>query len=748
MINPPHSASTPRPVSEGRARQIDALSPRRLALLTGAFLAVIAALFFVELRDERAARRELVLAQVNAIADRCARAALTAIGDGALADSALSSCHPGGRVALFHFDDSGRIAASMGPRPFDILPEARESAASLGESHLVRAASARRSLGEFGSIVVATPWSGPVAGAPFWIEEALIFAAVAVVIIALMAAFLRQSAAAAEAVFAIDSLAAMTSALKAGRASPWRFDAARESVILSRAVLTPLGLGDRDRAISLRELAALVHPLDLRKALAIFAAQPASTADGALRFRTAAGAWSRLYVRAASDPVAGRCGVAIDLSPDGDAAPGLVLAEARLKDAIESISDAFVLWDAQGRLAAWNRRFAAILRLPTKALHSGMSVGELADLAADRGAIVRAHFAPGGDVDEPSEISLPGDRWIRISRRVTGEGGLVCVASSVTDARRRARTQLRKERELHQTVADLETSRAELSEAMRRYAIEKHRAEDANRSKSEFLARMSHELRTPLNAINGFTEIMQAELYGPLGDNKYKEYVADILGSGRHLLQLIDDMLDMSKVEAGRVEVDPRRIDLEKLLKESARLLAKRAAESGVTLTTAVRHAPTVYADPRAAKQVLLNLLSNAVKFTPSGGDVTITVDADLDGVTVLIADSGAGIEKSQLGRLGAPFERGRDAVAAGHPGSGIGLALSNSLMELQGGILALASAPGKGTIAAATFPRRKGAPVRLPAFLREDAHVLTGRDGEKTAPTNDQDRFRREAAE
>ncbi|MBL4620113.1 MAG: HAMP domain-containing histidine kinase, partial [Marinicaulis sp.] len=260
-----------------------------------------------------------------------------------------------------------------------------------------------------------------------------------------------------------------------------------------------------------------------------------------------------------------------------------------------------------------------------------------------------------------------------------------------------------------------------------KYQYEKYRAEEANRSKSEFLANMSHELRTPLNAINGFSEVMKSELYGPLGDNKYKEYVTDILSSGRHLLELIDDILDMSKIEAGQVSLEPKRLELEKILNESARLVAKRASDGGITLTISVAHAPPVWADARAVKQVTLNLLSNAIKFTPKGGEVTLTAQADLDGVTLIVADSGVGIERNQMKKLGAPFELAENHFAKSSTGSGLGLALSKSLMELQGGILALASQPGKGTVACATFPRRKDAKIRLPQFVRNEAFYLTG---------------------
>jgi len=481
----------------------------------------------------------------------------------------------------------------------------------------------------------------------------------------------------------------------------------------------------------MREISALVHPQDLRTALAVISGEPSGVSEGVVRVREPGGGWSRSYFRTSPEATRfHRAGVAFDLVGAATLAPGAAIAETRLRDAIESIPEAFVLWDAQSKLAIWNKRFAAIFRIPAKVLKPGLTLDEVVTAAGVAGDVLAAHFGPLDDLaQENLEVALPGSRWAHVSRRKTAEGGYVCVATNVTDLKRRAWAQKKKERELQHTVEDLESSRKELSEALRKYEYEKYRAEEASRSKSEFLANMSHELRTPLNAINGFSELMQSELYGPLGDVKYKEYVSDILSSGRHLLELIDDILDMSKIEAGKLALEPKRIELEKILNESARLVAKRAADAGVKLTASVGHAPAIWADSRAVKQVTLNLLSNALKFTPRGGEVTLTAEADLDGVTVIIADSGTGIDRAKLQKLGAPFELTESHFSRTGSGSGIGLALSKSLMDMQGGILALASQPGKGTVACATFPRRKEAKVRLPQFIRKEAHVLTGRD-------------------
>lgn len=720
---------------DGLAARAEQLSPRRLTILTGLFVAALATLIFIQLRSETDSRKTETALRVASAASDCAAAANVASMTGSSSRKALADCHPGGRAAVFLLSGTGDIRAAAGATDRIALDPAvvaslRLDARGAGVIDLSTglAAAAWRPLDNGEAVIVAAPAADIFARTPVSISYALILAAIMLVIGALLAAFLRQSRAAAEAAGAVRALERHSEALIGGRCSPWHFDPKARTVTIARALLEPLGLGARDRVFTLRELSALVHPDDLRTALAIVTGDTSGVHEGSVRLREPGGRWSQLYLRTAEDATRfRRSGMAFDLNGAKAQPPGAALAEARLKDAIECISEAFVLWDAHGRLAVWNRRFASLFRFPERTLKAGLSPDEVATIARARGDIVTQYFAPDAAAGEQSlEIALPGNRWFQVSRRRTSEGGLVCVASNVTDMKRRALAQKKKERELKLAVEDLEDSQSALSETMQKYEIEKRRAEDASRSKSEFLANMSHELRTPLNAINGFSEIMQSELYGPIGDAKYKEYIDDILSSGKHLLELIDDILDMSKIEAGKLELEPRRIELEKTLSECVRLVAKRASDAGVKLTASIGHAPAVWADARAVKQVALNLLSNAIKFTGTGGEIAVTAEADLDGVTVIVADSGAGMDRAQLDRLGAPFARGPDHYSKDPSGAGLGLALSKSLMELQGGILALASQPGKGTVACATFPRRKDAKVRLPQFMRGEARILT----------------------
>ena len=232
-------------------------------------------------------------------------------------------------------------------------------------------------------------------------------------------------------------------------------------------------------------------------------------------------------------------------------------------------------------------------------------------------------------------------------------------------------------------------------------------AQQANSAKSMLLANVSHELRTPLNAIIGFSDLMRHEIYGPLGNPRYGEYAGDIQRSGQLLLSLINDLLDVTKLEAGRYDLTESECDLAALAKEAVGLIKMQAERSGVALATAIDAAlPLVFADERALRQVMLNLLSNAVKFTPSGGSVRIACARNADGEpTITVKDTGRGIPHEEMQNLFQPFARTADAKRASTPGTGLGLAIVKSLVELHQGAIALESRVGFGTTVTVTLP-------------------------------------------
>jgi two-component system cell cycle sensor histidine kinase PleC len=262
------------------------------------------------------------------------------------------------------------------------------------------------------------------------------------------------------------------------------------------------------------------------------------------------------------------------------------------------------------------------------------------------------------------------------------------------------------------TVADLRASQQtlehqadELADLADKYAEEKTRAEEANQAKSKFLANMSHELRTPLNAIIGFSEIMQSAMFGPLGTDKYGEYCRDIHQSGQYLLDVINDVLDMSKIEAGRIRPDLSEIRVGRLLNDAMRVVSARADDKCLTLTADIAHGIRVIADGRLLKQIVLNLLSNAVKFTPEGGRVIVRARSSGAQARISIMDSGIGIPKDALARLGRPFEQVESHITKTHQGSGLGLAIAKSLTELHGGTMRIRSTPGRGTLVLLRMP-------------------------------------------
>ena len=235
----------------------------------------------------------------------------------------------------------------------------------------------------------------------------------------------------------------------------------------------------------------------------------------------------------------------------------------------------------------------------------------------------------------------------------------------------------------------------------------KELAEYANRSKTEFLANMSHELRTPLNAITGFAEVMKVEMLGPIGNYKYRNYAEDILASGQHLLKIIDDMLDVSRIESGKLELVETDVDLEQVMHDVGRLVSGRAADAEVEVIVKLKkNLPLLRADETRLKQILVNLVSNGVKFTPAGGKVQMSASTTQRGaVRIEVSDTGIGIAEKDFPKVLSLFGRVEDSAKRQNPGTGLGLPLSLDLAKLHGGIMDITSTAGKGTTVSIRFP-------------------------------------------
>jgi signal transduction histidine kinase len=262
-------------------------------------------------------------------------------------------------------------------------------------------------------------------------------------------------------------------------------------------------------------------------------------------------------------------------------------------------------------------------------------------------------------------------------------------------------------RSVERSAAEMRQFAQITKEKNRELLASKREAERANRAKSEFLANMSHELRTPLNAILGFSEIFKSEMFGPLGARKYHEYAIDIHGSGQHLLGIINDILDMAKIEVGKTQLEEADVKVSEIIADSLRLVRERAQGAGLEIE--VMLAPgveLVRVDRRALKQVLINLLSNAIKFTEPGGRITVSSQQSADGTFRLaVGDTGIGIADADLGHVLQPFAQVESGMARRYEGTGLGLAIALGLCRLHGGTLEIASKLGVGTTATIVLP-------------------------------------------
>jgi two-component system cell cycle sensor histidine kinase PleC len=502
-------------------------------------------------------------------------------------------------------------------------------------------------------------------------------------------------------------------ALNRGRCGLWDWDLARGRIFWSQSMFEILGLAAKDDLLSFGDVSALTHPDDLRLYdLAAELAEATTTAiDRAFRMRHADGHWIWLrarceLVRQPGDPGLHVIGIAVDITEQKSLVEKTVAADMRLRDAIETIPEAFVVWDADNRLVLCNSNFQELHNLPDDAITVGASYESVVE--AGRKPVVRSKAITGGPNIPGArtfEAQLEDGRWLHISERRTKDGGYVSVGTDITALKTHEEKLVDSEQRLMATVADVRASQQRLGELAEKYAAEKTRAEEANQAKSKFLANMSHELRTPLNAIIGFSEIMESGMFGPLGAEKYNEYCSDIRSSGEYLLDVINDILDMAKIEAGRMRLDFEELNLDTLLTEAIRVVSPRAQDKQLDLIAKISPELGLRADRRALKQIVLNLLSNAVKFTPAGGRVTVRGRSADRCIVLAIADTGIGISKDALARLGRPFEQVESQLTKSHHGSGLGLAIAKSLVELHGGQMRIRSSPGKGTLVVVRMP-------------------------------------------
>ncbi|WP_169545253.1 sensor histidine kinase [Sneathiella aquimaris] len=367
--------------------------------------------------------------------------------------------------------------------------------------------------------------------------------------------------------------------------------------------------------------------------------------------------------------------------------------ETVLLDALESISDAFVIYDDGGYLVTCNAKFRELYQYSEEETAPGVHYQELGKIDVSRGNVVISESCQSKEdyLDQKKEyrqrlegsfiVQLKDKRWIKTTDRRLSSGGFVSIQRDITEEKRNEEALL----------------------------SAKKTAELANRAKSEFLANMSHELRTPLNAIIGFSSLLSEAVYGPHSDHRYKEYARDIEEAGSHLLNLINEVLDLSKVEVGDIVLSEKTTDIWQISQSCKALTGQKAKENKVRLNIKI-DPPTlrIHADPIKLKQILVNLASNAIKFSKPEGTVDILWSLKNGKIKLTVTDHGVGIEKEFLPHIFEPFRRSQISSVLNFEGTGLGLTLVKKFSDAHGADLTLSSIAGEGTTVTVIFPKSR----------------------------------------
>ena len=574
----------------------------------------------------------------------------------------------------------------------------------------------------FGQLAVIQPMSAILSDwtTSIW-RSGLLIATTAVVLLVIAGAYFWQAARADASELFCDRLRErIDTALNRGRCGLWDWDIGRGRVYWSDSMYAILGMHPDSEFIAFGEVNALIHPDDT--SLANVAEELVHAGDTGMdhvfRIKHASGHWIWLRARAEMvRPNAGDSphlvGIAVDITEEKHLVDTTEELDLRVRDAIETISEAFVLWDSDNRLVMCNSKFQRLHALPPDATKPGARYDEVVAQGVPPVIQTQITLAEQPRVGARTyEAQLGDGRWLQINERRTKDGGYVSVGTDITDLKRHEERLLDSERRLLGTVSDLKRSRQaleiqaqQLAELAEKYLEQKAEVEAASQAKSEFLANMSHELRTPLNAIIGFSQIMENQTFGPLGATKYLDYSMHIREAGESLLRVISDVLDMSRLDAGRVTLELKDCDLGQVIRRAVDQIAPVANEKQITISIDALPGRPIHADAHAVEKMLLILLRNATKFTPQAGHVSIRaklVDSTLE---LSVQDSGVGIPEEALSRLGRPFEQVSQTLENGMKGSGLGLAIARSLAELHGGTLTFQSGAEVGATARLAFP-------------------------------------------
>lgn len=585
-------------------------------------------------------------------------------------------------------------------------------------------------------------------------RNVIAFVGLAAIILLIVYAFFSQGARAREA----DNMYAtayrrMDASLKRSRSGLWDWDLARGHIYWSHSMYELLGMQPRDELLGFAAINDRMHPDDgnLHQYIEHLLASDSTIIDKQFRLRHENGQWLWFKIRAeltmSSSKRLHLMGVAMDITDQVTQAEQEHMAELRLRDAVDAISEAFVLWDRNSRLVLCNRPYRKLHNLRDEENVVGLSYNQIMDRGQPQ--VVSVEDSNIEDLASMStedlsamkphartyKVELANGQWLQISERRTSDGGFVSVGTDITNLKAHENKLVESEQQLIATVADLRQSRQtlemqaqQLVTLTEKYAAEKDNAEAANRIKSQFLANISHELRTPLNAIIGFSEVMKQEIFGAHSTGKYRDYSVDIHASGTYLLGLINDILNMSRLEDGEVDMSPAELDMATLTREVFDRTSKTlGTDRDLTFTDKLPDELKAYADPNLMDQVMSNLIENAAKFTPDGGEISLYGTQENGYSSITIADTGVGIPQDAIERIGQPFEQVQNQFTKSHKGSGLGLSIARRIICLSGGTMKIRSRIGQGTRISIRLPITSASHEAT----RKNADHLTNRKAE-----------------
>lgn len=514
------------------------------------------------------------------------------------------------------------------------------------------------------------------------------------------------------------------SALEHGHCGLWDWHLDEEAPLLSGSMYRMLGLSGLE-PLDRAGIVGRLHPddQDLFAQIEVSTRAGQNEFDSLFRMKHESGEWVSLRMRAVVDPASvgdkGRLlGIVMDVTQERLAEAESHRADARLRDAIESISEAFVLWDENNRLVMCNSKYQSFHGLAPDLVQRGAAYKTLMAAASEPRVLIEIDRGTEPETGTRAyEAQFQDGRWLLISERHTRDGGYVSVGTDITARKLQEERLMENERQLRITVTDLGNSReafrrqaAQLAELADRYLEQKAEAISANRIKAEFLANMNHEIRTPLNHIIGFAEMIEGQVFGPCGSPRYLEYARDIRLSGITLLALISDILDMARIEAGRVMLERQATPLGQILAKAAGAVREDALAKNITIEvepdlTEKAGQRLVHVDGTAIAQALTHLLRNGIRLSPMGGRISLRARMAGDHVNLFVADPGCSLSAGDLGTMVDPFGHIDGMLQDGCKGSGLGVAIARSLVELHGGTMRLRSAPQIGSLVLVHLP-------------------------------------------